>query len=122
MMQAGISGDLEYEMFSGAAGEGFAAEFMGFLKIYQDLPDIKKLIADPDKAVVPSEPSMLFAICGALSARADKKNYANIIRYTDRLPAEFQVLLIKDSIKRNKALANTPEFSQWAVKHSDVIL
>ncbi len=122
MMQAGISGDLEYEMFSGAAGEGFAAEFAGFLKVYQDLPDIEKLIADPDKTAVPGEPSMLFAICGALSAKADKKNYASIIRYTDRLPAEFQVLLIKDSIKRNKALANTPEFSQWAVKHSDVIL
>ncbi|MDP8320843.1 MAG: ATP-binding protein [Candidatus Stygibacter australis] len=122
MMKAGLPKDVEYEMISGAAGEGFAAEFLGFLKIYQDLPDIKQLIASPDKIAVPREPSMLFAICGALSAKANKKNFSQIIRYTERMPAEFQVLLIKDTIKRNKVLANTEEFTQWAVKHSDVIL
>ncbi|MDN5354293.1 MAG: hypothetical protein PWQ09_1049 [Candidatus Cloacimonadota bacterium] len=122
MMQAGLAANMQYEMFAGAAGEGFAAEFMGFRKVYRDLPDIEKLIAAPDKAVVPDEPSLLFAICGALSAKANKKNFTNIVRYTDRLPAEFQVLLIKDSIKHNKALTNTPEFTSWAVKHSDVIL
>lgn len=122
MMKAGLSDSISYEMISGAAGEGFAAEFIGFLKIYRDLPDIEKLIADPDNTDVPTEPSMLFAVCGALSAKANKKNFANIIRYTDRLPAEFQVLLVKDAVKRNKALADTKVFSAWAVKHSDVIL
>ncbi len=122
MMNAGLPKDSEYEMISGAAGEGFAAEFLSFLKIYRDLPDIDKLIADPDKADVPDEPSTLFAVCGALSAKANKKNFGNIIKFTDRLPGEFQVLLIKDAIKRNKGLANTKEFSVWAIKHSDVIL
>ena len=122
MMNSGLPKDAEYEIIAGAAGEGFAAEFLGFLKIYRDLPDIEKLITNPDEISVPIEPSMLFAICGALSAKANKKNFANIIKYTDRLPAEFQVLLIKDTIKRNNALANTQEFSAWAIKHSDVIL
>jgi len=122
MMNAGLPKDTEYEMISGAAGEGFAAEFLGFLKIYRDLPDIEKLIADPESADVPDEPSTLFAICGALSNKASKKNFANIVKFTDRLPAEFQVLLIKDAIKRNKALSNTAVFSAWAIKHSDVIL
>ena len=122
MMKAGLPEDTEYEMISGAAGEGFAAEFLGFLKIYRDLPDIEKLIANPDSIEVPTEPSMLFAICGALSSKANRKNFSNIIRYTDRLPAEFQVLLVKDAIKRSKSLADTKEFSAWAIKHSDVIL
>lgn len=122
MLNAGLSDNVSYEVISGAAGEGFAAEFLGFLKIYRDLPDIEKLIADPDNTDVPTEPSMLFAICGALSAKANKKNFANIIRYTDRLPAEFQVLLVKDAIKTSKSLADTKVFSDWAVQHSDVIL
>lgn len=122
MMKAGLTKDTEYEMISGAAGEGFASEFLGFLKVYRDLPDIDKLIADPANANVPDEPSTLFAVCGALSSKANKKNFGNIIKYTDRLPGEFQVLLIKDSIKRNKSLSNTKEFSAWAIKHADVVL
>ena len=122
MMNMGIPNDSEYEIIAGAAGEGFAAEFLGFLKVYKELPDIEKLIAHPDKAEVPTEPSTLYAVCGALSAKADKKNFGNIIRFTERLPGEFQVLLIKDSIKRNKSLANTKDFSAWAVKHADVVL
>jgi len=122
MINAGLPKDAEYEMISGAAGESFAAEFLGFIKIYRNLPDIDKLIADPDNTDVPHEPSMLFAICGALSSKATKKNFGNIIKYTDRLPAEFQVLLVKDAVKRNKALTITKEFSGWAIKHSDVVL
>ena len=58
------------------------------------LLEIKKEVsADAD---VPSEPSVLFAVCGALSAKANKKNISSIIKFTNRLPAEFQVLLIKD--------------------------
>lgn len=122
MMNRRLPKDTEYEMISGAAGEGFADEFLGFLKVYRDLPDIDELISDPDKAEVPSDPSTLFAVCGALSANADKKNFDNIIKFTDRLPGEFQVLLVKDAIKHNKSLANTTVFSKWAVAHSDVIL
>ena len=122
IMNAGLPQETEYEMISGAAGEGFAAEFLGFLKVYRDFPDIEKLIANPDSADVPDEPSTLFAVCGALSAKANKKNFGNIIKFTDRLPGEFQVLLIKDAIKRNKSLANSTEFSTWAIKHADVVL
>jgi len=122
MMNQRIPDSCEYEMISGAAGEGFAAEFLGFLKTYRDLPDIDKLIQNPDKADIPQEPSSLFAVCGALSAKASKKNFFHIIRYTERLPGEFQVLLIKDAIRRTKSLANTQVFSQWAIDHADVIL
>jgi hypothetical protein len=122
MMNKGIPVDSEYEIIAGAAGEGFAAEFLGFLKVYKELPDIEKLIAHPDDADVPEKPDMLYAVCGALAAKVNKKNFANIIKFTERLPGEFQVLLIKDSIKRNKSLANTKDFSAWAVKHADVVL
>ena len=122
MMNAGLPQNSEYEMISGAAGEAFAVEFLSFLKIYRDLPDIEKLISDPMGTDVPDEPSTLFAVCGALSAKANKKNISSIIEYTDRLPGEFQVLLIKDAIKRNKTLTNTKEFSAWAIEHADVIL
>jgi hypothetical protein len=39
LMQADLPPELHYDAFTGAAGEGFALELMGFLKIYQTLPD-----------------------------------------------------------------------------------
>jgi hypothetical protein len=122
MLKAGLDSNLNYELIAGAAGEGFAAEFLGFLKMYKDLPDIDTLIANPTTTAVPNEPSMLFAISGALSNKANKKNFSAILQYSDRLPAEFQVLLMKDAVKKSKALTNTAEFSQWAINHADVIL
>jgi len=122
MMNAGLTTDIQYEMISGAAGESFAAEFIGFLNTWRELPDIEKLIADPDGTTVPSEPSLLFAVCGALVQKANFKNFANIMRYTERLPAEFQVLLVKDAIKKKPALAETTAFLNWSKKHHNLII
>ena len=122
MMNKGIPQNTEYEVIAGAAGEGFAAEFLGFLKVYKELPDIDRLIANPDKAKVPTEPDILYAVCGALSAKANKKNFANVVRFIERLPGEFQVLVMKDAIPRSAALANTKTFADWASKQADVIL
>jgi len=33
LMKMGVPKELEYELFTGAAGEGFAAEFVGFLTV-----------------------------------------------------------------------------------------
>ena len=122
MMNSGIPTGLDYEMISGAAGEGFAAEFIGFQNVYKDLPDIPQLLLHPDQAAVATEPSMLFAVCGALVNKADRKNFKSILRYGDRMPAEFQVLLVKDCLQRDKSLSNTKEFSAWAVDHADLVL
>lgn len=122
MLKAGIPAGLDYELIAGAAGEGFAAEFMGFLNIYQELPDIPGLIQNPEQAPVPLEPSLLFAICGALVQKANPGNFGSILRYVKRLPAEFQVLLVRDAVKRNKALSSAPGFSAWAVNHADLVL
>jgi len=122
MVNKGIPDGCEYEVVSGAAGEGFAAEFIGFRQVWKNLPDLDKLIADPKKAKIPSDPAILYAICGALAAKANRKNFKAIVEYTGRMPGEFQVLLIRDSIQRTKSLANTSVFSQWAIAHSDIIL
>lgn len=69
LLTAGIDPDLEYAAFSGAAGEGFAAEFLGFLKIWRNLPD-------PDAGQEPNPPgTVLDAPAGtdAAQEQADQK-------------------------------------------------
>jgi len=113
---------LEFEVFKGAAGEAFATEFTSFLRISRSLPDPDEVIANPNKAEIPSKPDVMFALLGAIAYRADEKNMDNIVTFANRLPSEFSVLLIKDCITKNVKLAKTNAFVNWSVKHGNLIL
>jgi hypothetical protein len=121
-MHSGVSLELEYELFSGAAGEGFASELLSFLKIFRKLPNPDRVLMDPENAQVPEDPATLYAICGALSARASEQNMGRIVTYSNRLPDEFSVLMIRDSVKNDPQVADTKAFIEWASGHKDVLI
>jgi len=111
-----------FDLVAGAVGEGAAAEFCGFLKIFRTLPNPDHILLAPDKAQVPTDPATLYAVCGALGRKATDQTFARVIQYADRLPAEFSVLLVRDCIRANAGLANTKAFVTWTSKHKDVLL
>lgn len=122
LMKAGLPHELEYEVFSGAAGEGFAAEFIGFLKIFRNLPNPDAIIMNPNSAEIPEDPATLYAICGALAEKASKQTIGNIVKYANRLPAEFSVLLIRDSARKDKTIVNSRPFIEWANKNKNILI
>jgi len=122
LMDLGLPGDLEYEAFSGAAGEGFAAELIGFLRIFRKLPNPDTVLLNPDKAEVPTDPATLYALCGALARKASENTFDRLVRYAYRLPAEFSVLLIRDSREVDPQVVNTRAFIEWASRNKDVII
>ena len=121
VVQQQPSPDIEYELYSGIVGEGCAAEFMGYLKYYRNLPNLDALLMAPDKAKVPEEPAVLYALSTGLAAKATPDNMERVVKYALRMPAEFQVLLIKDAVTRDNALTNTKSFNAWASKNSSVL-
>ena len=121
ILQQKPSSDIEYELYSGIVGEGCAAEFMGYLKYYRDLPNIDALLMAPEKAKVPTEPATLYALSTGIAAKTTKDNMERVVKYTLRLPPEFQVLLMKDMAVRDPSLTQTKSFNEWAVKNADVM-
>ena len=113
--------DVEYEMYCGTVGEGCAAEFMGYMKYYRNLPNLDALLMNPDKAKVPEEPAVLYALATGLAAKATQDNMERVVKYALRMPAEFQVLLMKDSITRDNSLTQVKSFNEWAIKNSAVL-
>ncbi len=114
--------DIEYELYSGAAGEAYAADLLGFLKIYRQLPSIDLILMNPDKEKVPTDPATLYAICGALTGKASQQTFGQIIKYSNRMPPEFSVMLIRDVLNKDKNLVNSKSFIEWSVKHSNVLI
>lgn len=112
---------IEFELYSGVVGEGAAAEFMGYLKYYRDLPNLDALLMNPGSAKVPEEPATLYALSTGLATKATPDNIERVVKYALRMPAEFQVLLMKDAIVRDNELTNTKAFNEWAIKNADIM-
>lgn len=121
VVQQKPSSDIEYELYTGIVGEGAAAEFMGYLKYYRDLPNLDALLMNPGAAKVPEEPATLYALSTGLATKTTQDNMERVVKYALRLPAEFQVLLMKDAIARDNDLTQTKSFNEWAIKNADVM-
>jgi hypothetical protein len=118
LLNAGIS---DMESIAGAVGEGCAVEMLGFFKYWQQLPNLAAVIADPDKADVPTEPAALYAIVTGLVEKATKTNIGRIFKYGARLPKDFNILLGRDCIRRDASIQNTTAFIKWAVDNKDIL-
>lgn len=103
-------------LLAGTISEGVAREFIGFCKIYADLPTVAQIVAAPEKVAVPQEPSILFALTGSLAHNATPENCEPLLKYVSRLPAEFQVVCLRETVRRNPALTANPAIQQWIAK------
>lgn len=117
-----LPSDLYYGNIAGLVGEGAAAEFTGFLRIFRSLPNIDGIIMNPSKAEVPTDKAVMYALTGAISNRVSADNFDRLTEYASRLPQEFQVMYMLDSIKRKPEIKDTKAFVQWSVKNASVLL
>lgn len=112
--------------FNGVAsliGSGPAGEFITFKLNRDKMPDIDALLRQPNAAKVPKdEPAIMYAIAGAVAAKATPENFDKVCAYTNRMSPEFQVVLMRDAISRNPALAKTPAYNSWLAKNATEIL
>lgn len=116
---------LLHPMVAGCVGEGPAAEFCAFLQLYRELPDMAKVLADPDGAKIPSEPSVLFATCGALVEHArqhPKVQNDAFAAYITRMPNEFTTLCFLDLMRVRKDIGKSARMAKWVSENRKLII
>jgi len=116
-----VPNEAEFECFRGAVGEGAAAEFVGFVRIWRKLPNPDAILLNPTTSNVPTDPATLYALAGAISNRATEGNFERVCTYAERMPPEFSVLTISYAARRNPDLANTQAFTKWSINHQNVL-
>lgn len=122
MFNKGLPKGLELEMVTGAAGSVFATEFISFLRLYRELPDLKNIYKDPQGTKLPGEPSQIYAICGALANAAKRENFSPILSYVKRMENTFQILFMKEVTRQKPHLGLLQEAVDWAVGAHKVVL
>lgn len=117
--KAGLPRALRLQVFAGSVGAGAASEFLAFLQIYEDAPDIDEILKNPKGAPIPKEPSSLYAVSAALAHAATEKNFSAVATYSQRLykaeMGEFSTLAIRDSVRKNKALLKTDAYADYCM-------
>jgi hypothetical protein len=116
-----VPAEAEYESFSGTVGEGPAAEFTGYMRIFRKLPNPDVILMNPATSDVPTDPATLYALAGSLAHRATTANFERVCTYVERMPPEFSVLSVSMAARRDSSLASTAAFAKWAVAHQDVL-
>ena len=98
---------------AGVLGEGVAREFQGFCKISESLPKMAQIISNPMGIPMSTEPSVLFALSGAIGANANEDNIDSLMAYVNRMPKEFQIVTLRSVVKKNPALCKSKALSTW---------
>ena len=105
-------------LFAGTLSEGIAREFISFMKIYDSLPKMSEILDKPDTVRVPEEPSVLFALTGSISHNLKEVTANKLMQYVKRLPTEFQVVTVRDCVRRNKEMLDNSAIQSWITESS----
>lgn len=119
----GIDDNLDnmYPLIAGLVGTGVAVEFLTWSRIYNELPSIEDIF-DGKMPDVPKNTSAMYALASSMIYYAKKhkdemSRIANSIRYADRMPPDFSVMLLKDYMDIEEGykerLMLIPEFTRW---------
>ena len=100
-------------VLAGTIGEGAARKFMTFVKVYDKLPSLEDILADPDRVPFGDDPSMQYALTGMLAEKFTKENSDLLVRFLQRLEIDFQLITLRAAIKFNPAIMTSKGIEDW---------
>ena len=99
-----LTNEDDLPLLAGTIGPGAATEFLEFARIYELLPTIDQIVANPAGVMLPNEPGIKFALATMVAENMDKSNATDLVKFLDRLPVECRVLCLRMACGRNPTL------------------
>jgi hypothetical protein len=89
--------------------------------MFRELPNIDAILLNPNQEPVPENAAVQYAVASALALRASDSNFDRICQYRKRMPAEFNVLCVRDASLYSPAIRSTAAYTKWAVENHHVL-
>ncbi len=101
-----------------------AQDLITFANTWASLPKKDEVLANPKTCPVPSydNPGALYAVCGAIGDWLVKDTVSKLMPYIERIPSDFQVVCLRNAVRRKKELMDTPEIQTWIQGNASVLL
>lgn len=113
ILNSGLAPEIELSLLTGTVGEGCAAELIGFARDARSLPNIDRILLDPEGSPVPELPSVKYAVVTALETKTTPANLDQVMRYVARLPKEFEVMFMQTMARRSDEYCETKCMVDW---------
>lgn len=104
----------ELPILASLIGEGVASEFLGYLKLQDELPSFETIIANPKTAPLGKDLSILWATMGMVCYKVSEKTLATIIEYIQRFSDDLQIVAMREISQRHPELRTHAAFNTWA--------
>jgi hypothetical protein len=111
-----------YLATAGLVGEGRAAEYCGFTRIWAELPDPTEIIARPERAPVPEKADVQYATMGMIAHNINKNNFDVFYKYLTRFPRDMTISCVNDAKQLKPEIVATPTYQRFCIDNSKVIL
>ena len=118
ILRAELPDDLQHAALEGAVGKGAAAEFTGFLAVFDGISDVSVILHDPDRATVPFELSTQYATTVILAKRCNAENIGNAVAFIKKMDDELVSIFFKIAVMRDKAFFDTAEYVQFKIDNN----
>lgn len=102
--------DEDTGLLAGAITAGVAASFVQYCKVFDRIPKVEDIIADPHHHSIPRELDMVWAVTGALLSNLTDKNIDKISIYVDRLDTSMRILFYRSILARHPDLRRHPAY------------
>lgn len=111
----------DQELIAGIIGVGTAREFIEFAATFGELKTIDEIMANPDTVPMPNRPDLKFAYAGFIANHLTTSNAPVLMKFIERMPSEFQILTLRETVKNNTDIALVPAVMDWIVKVGSVL-
>ena len=105
---------------AGCIGDGPAAEFWGFVDVWQNMIPIEDILKDPTGVALPEELSMTYAVAVAVSGAMTPKTTTACYAFLKRLAPEFVVMAWQMAVRRDADLFGVDEFIDFSQEYKAV--
>jgi hypothetical protein len=109
------------ELMAGTIGPGIATEFLGYIENESEVPDLKDVLANPDKVPVPERLSTKHAVISHLETETKLTNFDKIMAYVERFPIDFQAVYVSATTRRDNKLCSTAAYTRWLSRNASVL-
>lgn len=114
----GVVNKKKIPLYAGTVSNGLAVEFVTFTEIYTNLPTIERICANPSGLGMPDQPDILFALTGSIGNHMKDTNAEALMAYVKRMPIEFQIVTLREVVRRNKPALQYPAVQKWVATSS----
>jgi len=120
MINQGMSSETRLDLMAGAVGAKAATDFESFLRIYEKLPDVKKVLEKCQIDKIPNaseDPSVMYSFVVALGNHVNEDTMDSFWKIINTVSAEYAVLGVRVAKAKHSWISHSNKMVEFMTNH-----